>query len=312
MASSFTVVVPAFNAARLIGDTLEAIRRQTLPPQQVIVVDDGSTDGTGDLVRELFPEVSCVRVANSGAGLARRRAIDQCQSDWVALCDSDDVWQPDHLERKARLVEACPAAALLFADCYSFGKQAVEGHSLFSEAPAGWFERYTVDLQGDFFRLTDPYRAILAFNPAYPSGLAFRLDAYRRMGGFLPKYSRWIGEDSEFIRRFLALPDIVVAGDMAQTWGYRRHGGNTSATRWKNFHCKALVLQEHLDLAVVPTAHADEVRAEVRRALGEAFDIAFWDRSRRGTLELYGKLPLAEKTLKRRLKAVFARLIMAN
>jgi hypothetical protein len=122
------------------------------------------------------------------------------------------------------------------------------------------------------------------------------------MGGFLPKYSRWIGEDTEFVRRFLLLPDLVVAGDRCQTWGYRRHENNYSRTRWKNFYNKARILQEHIDAGIVPEVLRSEVRGEIERSLGEAFDIAAWDRSAEGVHETYAMLPAKEKGLKRRVK----------
>jgi glycosyltransferase involved in cell wall biosynthesis len=306
MPYDITVVIPAFNGARFVAETLDSIRAQTLPARQIIVVDDGSTDSTGDIVREKFPEVLCVRVANGGAGVARRHGIELCTTDWVALCDSDDLWRADHLERKAGLIEAFPDVQLAFSDSYSFGPGAIEGHSLFSEGPQGWFGRFQGERHGDFFRLSDPYRALLAFAPIYVSGLAFRLDAYNRMGGFLPKYSRWVGEDSEFVRRFVSMPDVVVAGDHAQTWGYRRHGDNFSKIKWKNYYCKPRILKEHLDLGVVPERFRGEVDEEVARSLAEAFDMAYWDDSREGMREIYPQLPASVKTLKRRFKALMS------
>jgi glycosyltransferase involved in cell wall biosynthesis len=297
-----SVVIPAFNAERFLPETLESIRAQTCQPTEVVMVDDGSTDGTGALVAERFPEVRVVRAVNSGCGAARGLAIAHSRCEWIAPCDADDLWHPEHLARKFAVLQRFPGTQVAFSNCYSFGEKALAGHTLFDEAPAGWFGRHAIDDDGERFQLKDPYAALLEFHPAYQTGLMFRRDIYDAVGGFLPKYSRWVGEDSEFIRRVAAIEGLRMVGDRMATWGYRRHGSNMSGSRWKNYACKPRILKEHLTVGAVPTRHRDAVLREIDRGLAEAFDVAVWDRANEGALGLYQELPPEARTIKRRLK----------
>lgn len=120
------VVIPAFNAAGFLRETLESIAAQTVPPRRVSVVDDRSTDGTPQLVeaaaRELAPRLAIRLLRNAGPrgpSAARNTAIRASDADWIALCDADDLMLPDHLVTLAGLA-AEPGTVLAFGDCCLF------------------------------------------------------------------------------------------------------------------------------------------------------------------------------------------------
>jgi glycosyltransferase involved in cell wall biosynthesis len=104
---SVSVVVPSFNDVGRIGDALESIVNQTQPPAEVVVADDGSDDGTEQFVSEFAAErgqgvdVRYVRLeSRSGVVAARNEGIAVARGEWIATCDSDDVWAPTKLERQ--------------------------------------------------------------------------------------------------------------------------------------------------------------------------------------------------------------------
>lgn len=103
---TISVVIPAYNRADVLPRAVASVLGQTLPPLEVIVVDDSSTDETERVVRELDPElVRYVRLqSRSGAQAARNRGIAEARGDWVAFQDSDDEWLPDKLERQMALL----------------------------------------------------------------------------------------------------------------------------------------------------------------------------------------------------------------
>ncbi len=110
-----TVVVPAYQAADSIETTLAMVAAQTAPPAAVIVVDDGSTDGTVGRVEvsaERFPHlrIRLLREPHRGPGAARNAGIHAATSDWIAFLDADDLWHPDKLKVVAEWVRAHPAA----------------------------------------------------------------------------------------------------------------------------------------------------------------------------------------------------------
>lgn len=110
---SFTVVIPVWNGRATIERAIESASTQNHPPEEIIVVDDGSTDGTGAMVRERFPSVRVIAQGNSGEGAARRRGILAANADWIAFLDADDMWSPHHLGELLELRTRFPAAQLI-------------------------------------------------------------------------------------------------------------------------------------------------------------------------------------------------------
>jgi glycosyltransferase involved in cell wall biosynthesis len=112
-----SVVVPVHNRARTVGRALESALAQTRPPTEILVVDDGSTDGTAEATAAYGADVRYVHQANAGAAAARNAGVARATAPWVAFLDSDDHWAPDHLARMAAAVTATRGAAgFYFAD----------------------------------------------------------------------------------------------------------------------------------------------------------------------------------------------------
>ncbi len=108
-----SVIIPAYNAARFIGEALDSVRAQSVREVEVLVVDDGSTDGTEDCVRRRCPEARLFTQANQGAAVARNTGLDHASGEWIAFLDSDDVWFPAKLERQLAHAERHPEAAVV-------------------------------------------------------------------------------------------------------------------------------------------------------------------------------------------------------
>lgn len=110
-----SVVIPAYNAEKTIAATLESVLAQSFPPHEVIVVDDGSKDGTPAVVESFAPRVRLVRQANAGPSAARNNGIRSASGDWIALLDADDTWHPDKLAVQAEQL----ADDVAFVHCYA-------------------------------------------------------------------------------------------------------------------------------------------------------------------------------------------------
>jgi glycosyltransferase involved in cell wall biosynthesis len=123
MASSPTisVVVPAYNVEHLIRETLDTVLAQTRPAHEIVVVDDGSTDGTAEVVEGLGDAVRLVRKENGGCASAFNRAIEESTGDYVALCPADDLWDPSKLEWQAEAIAAHPEIDVSFGHALTFG-----------------------------------------------------------------------------------------------------------------------------------------------------------------------------------------------
>ncbi|MEZ5949631.1 MAG: glycosyltransferase family A protein [Planctomycetaceae bacterium] len=118
-ASLVSVVIPTFNRARFIGETLESALSQTWKALEVIVVDDGSTDDTRQIVEEFAARDERVRYfhqANQGVSAARNHAIAQAQGEYVAFLDSDDLWHPWKLAIQMELLQAAPHVGMCWTN----------------------------------------------------------------------------------------------------------------------------------------------------------------------------------------------------
>ena len=114
-----SVVMPTWNRRAEVGGAVESVLAQTLGDFELIVVDDGSTDGTADLVREAYGKDRRVRVLekeNGGCGSARNLGVARARAPLVALLDSDDRMLPHRLERQVEVLDAAPALDLSFCD----------------------------------------------------------------------------------------------------------------------------------------------------------------------------------------------------
>jgi glycosyltransferase involved in cell wall biosynthesis len=116
-----TVVVPAWNTSSVLTETLDSIRAQTFQDFEVLVVDDGSTDGTAEVVERHGAEdhrFRLIRQGHAGVSIARNKAVAEARGEWIAFLDADDVWLPPKLERQLALLEQDPAAGLLFTNFF--------------------------------------------------------------------------------------------------------------------------------------------------------------------------------------------------
>jgi glycosyltransferase involved in cell wall biosynthesis len=115
-----SVVIPVFNGAAYIGQAIESVLGQTLPPREVIVVDDGSTDETADAVRKYQPRVVYRRQPNQGPGAARNLGIRESKGELLAFLDSDDLWLPPKLRLQKDALDQDPLLDLVFCHLRQF------------------------------------------------------------------------------------------------------------------------------------------------------------------------------------------------
>jgi glycosyltransferase involved in cell wall biosynthesis len=94
-----SIVVPVFNGELFLRETLESVRRQTYRPIEIVVVDDGSTDGSA-AIASLYPEIRWIWQPNSGVGAARNAGVGASEGAFVAFIDQDDLWLPHKIERQ--------------------------------------------------------------------------------------------------------------------------------------------------------------------------------------------------------------------
>lgn len=106
-----SVVIPLYNKALYIERAIQSVLGQTLSPREIIVIDDGSTDGGGDIVKTISdPRINLVTQENQGVSMARNRGIELAHGDLIAFLDADDFWDPDYLKEIVMLRGRYPDA----------------------------------------------------------------------------------------------------------------------------------------------------------------------------------------------------------
>ncbi len=109
-------VIPTYNREELVVRALESVFAQTRQPDEIVIVDDGSTDRTEEALREYADRVRYVRQENAGGGAARNTGVENATGDWIAFLDSDDLWIDDHVERIAAAIQATSGRANYYFD----------------------------------------------------------------------------------------------------------------------------------------------------------------------------------------------------
>jgi glycosyltransferase involved in cell wall biosynthesis len=142
---AISVIIPTYNRADLITGTLESVREQTFTDWECIIVDDGSTDGTEEVVQRFVERDERFRYvgqANAGVCVARNRGISLARGKYIAFLDSDDHFAPDKLEWQAEALEGDADAVLVYGDTLQCDPQDMRRGRIYLgdivDKPSGW------------------------------------------------------------------------------------------------------------------------------------------------------------------------------
>lgn len=108
MSTGISVIIPTYNRVSVIQRALDSVFRQTFPPTEVIVIDDGSMDETAAMITTNYPAVRLLSQKNMGISAARNAGIRMAKADWLALLDSDDEWLADKLQQQMQALQENP------------------------------------------------------------------------------------------------------------------------------------------------------------------------------------------------------------
>lgn len=206
-APAFSVVVPLYNKVGQVAATLASVLSQTLPPREILVIDNGSTDGSAQVVEAIAsPLVRLLHEERRGPGPARNRGIAEATSEWTAFIDADDLWAPNHLEVLGAVIARHPDSALVGAG-FRWATLPV------SAPPADPLAAAAPSCAIDFFEGANCDRV-------WTSAVAARRGAIIAAGGFADFRA---GEDYDLWARLALLGDFAVSS--AQTAIYVRGPG---------------------------------------------------------------------------------------
>jgi len=123
-----SVIIPVYNGERYLAEAIESVLAQTYRPIEIIVVDDGSTDGSADVAKRFGSPVRYDFQPNSGAGAARNRGAELARGSVLAFLDADDIWLADKLARQMAAFDADPELDMVFGHVRQFYSTELDEH----------------------------------------------------------------------------------------------------------------------------------------------------------------------------------------
>lgn len=220
-------VVPCYNSANTIVQTLKSITQQSFQCHEIIVIDDGSTDGTETRARSI-EGVKYYRQENAGVSAARNKGVEIAESDWIAFCDADDLWHAKKMEIIVKCIQSNPDLRFLYHDFSLFSEDEGVIHKeerpstttfpFFLEnriTPDQMFEKSKQVAIGHEFNDKDHccvyignvFKWLILGNFILPTTTVIRKDTFLDSGGFDVEFR--IAEDTEF---FLRLARLTIFG----------------------------------------------------------------------------------------------------
>jgi glycosyltransferase involved in cell wall biosynthesis len=197
-----SAIIPVFNGAVTIAEAIDSALAQSYPSLEVIVVNDGSTDATAEVLRRYGERIKVIDRPNSGIAVSRNLGVAAAQGEYLAFLDSDDAWAPAMIERTVAALDANPACVLAYTNCAVIDS---DGRDLDS-ALIGAGVDHAPTLQEMLSRLW----------PIMPSAVVMRRTAFDACGGFAEEFRSYGFEDVIFWLRareegaFCYLPERLV------------------------------------------------------------------------------------------------------
>ena len=212
MTPFFSIIIPVYNVAPYLRECLDSVLAQTFTDWEAICVDDGSSDGSGEMLDVYAAKdkrFSVIHQSNSGVSVARNVALDLAKGEWICFLDADDIWSDKTLSTFKGMIECHPAEKLFRVGYIAFSEEKCK-----LDEPTSYVECYLIDItenitQRDFF---DYYFFCYAFKKELLDGIKF------------PRYRR--GEDRCVLNKIqLQRVDVIVASEV-RLYGYRQRAGS--------------------------------------------------------------------------------------
>ncbi len=216
-----SVIIPTYNRAEYIGDTIDSVLRQTFTDFEIIVVDDGSTDNTREIVNGYTdPRIRYIYQENSGVSTARNNGINSSDSEYIAFLDSDDMYLEDMLEKSVRILDEHPEVG------YSYGQSNImrDGFGVYRTRISPFHSHSTV------VGSVEQVRELLFHSPITTCTFTGRRHLIAELGGFHPDL--WTCQDYHYFVKlakrcsgyYIAEPLAIIRFHDIQLHNQMRHG----------------------------------------------------------------------------------------
>jgi GT2 family glycosyltransferase len=299
-----SLVIPSYNRAHLIAETIESALSQTRPFAEIIVVDDGSTDDTRAVLSRFGAHIRTTFTANQGVQAARNLGLRMSQSDFVTMLDSDDLLEPTYLATTLPWMASHPDIDVLYTNFVTFGAKGQAQASKLDQSPFPFTEGALED--GPICtRIPDLYTRSLRFQPLFTCGLMIRKTFLDQTGGFSEAFRGVGAEDWEFTLRCVCSGEVALCREPLAL--VRKHDGNDSRSNLHMSLGEVQILRHSLAQHLGASRHQDVVHQSIAIRLHQALGSAFDDRNFAAVRQISAQLS-AQLSTTESLKALIARL----
>ena len=255
-----SVVIPAYNCAPFISETLESVYRQTYTNLEIVLVDDGSTDDTPSALAPHMDRIRYLYQENKGTAAARNAGIQMAKGDLIAFLDNDDLWFPEKIDLQVRVLQEHPECGLVFTDGKEIDGSRVLRDSLMANHLQSWIDQR--DDQDSRVMHGWLFNELITLNfICSASGVMVRKQSVKRIGGFDERIA--IADDYDLYLRMARLYPMAYLRPCLYVWRYRKESQSGSRNNRQYRWTKAMlpVLEKHLHIMPM------ELRPQVRRRL---------------------------------------------
>ncbi len=175
----FSIVIPLFNKEKFVKNTLQSVLSQTFNDYEIIIVDDGSTDASVAIIKEIISDkIQLIQQKNQGVAKAKNVGIKHAKSKFIALIDADDTWYSNHLEELKKQIGIYPNAGLYCNNYEILYTPEIKKPALFN-----------FNYKTDCLLIEDFFKASIINSVAWTSAVAFSKEIFERVGGFNTNYN---------------------------------------------------------------------------------------------------------------------------
>jgi len=306
---SVSVVITTYNRDDLLAETLVSLADQTVPLQEIVVVDDGGSGSAKAVVEGFGTSFRYFWQPNGGMQSARNLGIEKSTGDWIAFLDDDDLWEKD---RHALLMQLMSTnqVDLIFGDFRKFDADGL--------VETGVFEEITRQSPGFFAGISQPHDAnfsiigsfpttrLFPVNPFWPSALVIRRDLQQRVGLSDVALRNQKAEDFDYTFR------AIKAGQLGLLWKpsvrYRCHSGNFSARNQLVSLARVAVLQNLMEQQALTAEEQQTMLSAIQLGLVEAHWTAFASREFKTVIDIASRIGWNNLSSTQKIKTGIARL----
>ncbi|RJG01899.1 glycosyltransferase family 2 protein [Noviherbaspirillum sedimenti] len=302
-AATLSLIIPAYNRADLICETIESALKQTRPFAEIIVVNDGSTDHTLDVLQKYIDRIQIIQTPNQGVQAARNEGVAAANSKYITLCDSDDLLDPRFVEILQSCLETSPDCDILYCNFIPFDEHS-NYPDKFSLAPDWFFDG--AESNGNLItEIPDLYVRLMTYQPLFPTGSTMKKAFYQEIGGYDSKFKSVGSEDLEFLLRAVSLGRL---GVLLQPLGrVRKHAGNDSRNSMRQSVGEALIFEYALKNHPRASVYQDIILQSIEKRRIGAFNDAYAQGEFTTASEIFSLL----REIPRDLRVLLKRMIMA-